>query len=116
MIQVVFNIDNDDFFNGCLSVPSSWNLPHLPRIGETIHPLLIIEQKNFNWKKVYSIIQDKWKQNFEEYYVSFGEKDREKSFKYWFLDCMCEYNTITSIRYNPASENNLEILPYITMQ
>lgn len=116
MITVIFKIDNDDFFIECLSVLSSWNFTHLPRIGERIHPLLFIEQKTFDWKRVYSTIQDKWKQDFEEYYVRFGEKDREKSFKSWFWDCMSEFNTISSIHYNVTSENNLEVLPCITIE
>lgn len=116
MITVVFKIENEIFLNGCLSILSSWNFPHLPRIGERIHPLLFIEQKNFDWKMIYSTIQDKCKQDFEEYYVSFGEKDREKSFKSWLWDYTGGCNTITSIYYHAASENNLGVLPYITME
>lgn len=115
MIPVIFNIENNDFFNGNLSILTTWNFPHLPRIGEIVHPLLLISHKSFNWENAYSILKDEWKKDFEDYFANYGNGDKEQSFKSWLWDCMCEFNTISYIQYSPT-KNSLEVLPIITLK
>lgn len=114
MITVVFKVITDDFFNGHFSVTTIWNFPHLPRKGERIHPLLLIGHESFDWESAYSMIKDEFKKDFEADFVTYGGGNREEYFKSWLWDCMCEFNTVDDIQYNPSKDNS-GVLPIVTL-
>lgn len=95
-------------FNGC------WEFPVLPRIGEEISPLILINQPNFTYEYVWSNINNEGRKDFLD---KLGKRniDKEKFFKDWMADIINEDNLVTHISYNTIDGEGLTIMPHIAI-
>lgn len=100
-MKIIFRIENNWLFNNQVEdFKAEWNLPVLPRIGEKIHPLLIINQIN---EEI----------NIDTYNITSEARatyNSISSVKDWLHDTLAAYGCrVTDIFYIPVTRNSIDI-------
>lgn len=104
-------INSSDYFKKDIELPIEWSIPIIPRFGESIHPLLIINQASFSVDSLFEILTDNAKENCMSFIKS-EQESFETCFKTWIEDVLNTY-LVRDVKYAPANENSICIIPQI---
>lgn len=111
-MKIVFRLETDLFKNEEFEVKGEWSFPALPRMEEKIHPLLVINQKEFDIEKIKKEIIEEERERIEEIE---GNKKILKDFIHDLLGDVMFWK-IKDIKYIPEGENSTSIIPLIIIK
>ena len=103
-----------DFFQyGTFAIYIDWNLPVLPSVGDTVHPLIPLLHDKDIYKKYSYQLNEEGRKSFD----SFLEKgdDIESSFQAWILEEISDKDFVQHIKFIPDKEDCYTILPVIIL-
>lgn len=109
---VIYN--EELFISDSLDFEMNWDLPFLPRIGESIHALVFFRKNSLNYNIVYPELREDKKKELSDY-MALHNEDKEESLKQWLWGSYLEDNMIYNILYSPVNngDRNSDIVPKI---
>ena len=110
-INIIFN--TSDYFISDLSLIIEWNIPILPRVGESINSWLIINQEGFSTDLFFNALTDTAKNDFLTF-TRKSDNNFDSSFKAWIGDILNSY-LVRDVKYIPSETNSINVLPQIHM-
>jgi hypothetical protein len=111
-MEIVFRLETDLFRNEEFEVKGEWSFSTLPRMEEKIHPLLVINQKEFDIEKFKKEIIEEERERIEEIE---GKKKILKDFIHDLLEDAMFWK-IKDIKYIPAGKDSTSVIPLIIIK
>lgn len=111
-MEIVFRLETDLFRNEEFEVKGEWSFSTLPRMEEKIHPLLVINQKEFDIEKFKKEIIEEERERIEEIE---GKKKILKDFIHDLLEDVMFWK-IKDIKYMPAGKDSTSVIPLIIIK
>lgn len=109
IIHIIIN--NSDYFKRDVEVLIQWNIPFIPRVSESIHPMLLINQESFSINSFFEALTEEAKENFMSF-VKREQKSFDVCFKEWIEDILSTY-LVKDVKYAPLKKNSIDIIPQI---
>ena len=125
-MDVIFKllIEINDIEYDVFDVNGEWTLPCLPREGEKINTLIVLNQCGFNfgifknaWLNLCSegVFNEKWSEDYKNILQNKYDKEKEKTIVCDILDDWL-LNIVKKIRYIPSGKDGTNIRPIITIK
>lgn len=109
IIHIIIN--SSDYFKKDVEISIQWNIPFIPRVGESIHPMLIINQDSFSVDSFFEALTENAKENCMSF-IKRKQKNFDVCFKDWIEDVLNTY-LVRDIKYAPIKKNSIDIIPQI---